>query len=173
MKNNNETKESSALLSGRLWPVTINSTLSLISRTVPRHLRQGAVGVGNVDVRAKRAVWESLFSLLAAVYHNRCVGKSCFQIVVLLLDKYSIMHGVVWHRITYRTVPSGYKWNFNRTTRKRTEHFLRHSKKNFHDYINQRKQISLIELIIIILGAVKVYTIKILRTVDHNNPKYT
>ena len=51
--------------------------------------------------------------------------------------------------------------------------FLRHSKKNFHDYINQRKQISLIELIIIILGGVKVYTIKILRTVDHNNPKYT
>lgn len=83
------------------------------------------------------------------------------------------MHGVVWHRITYRTVPSGYKWNFDRTTRKSTEHFLRHSKTNFHDYINQRKQISLIELIIIILGAVKVYTIKILRTVDHNNPKYT
>ena len=81
------------------------------------------------------------------------------------------LFGTVLRTVPYRTI-----WvqvEFRPYNTKSTEHFLRHSKKNSHDYINQRKQISLIELIIIILGAVKVYTIKILRTVDHNNPKYT
>lgn len=82
------------------------------------------------------------------------------------------MHGVVWHRIPtlpYHLGTSG----ISTVQHEKAQNIFCVIAKNFHDYINQRKQISLIELIIIILGAVKVYTIKILRPVDHNNPKYT
>ena len=85
------------------------------------------------------------------------------------------------HRSFYNTISFLKKHEANQQSliqtkgrqQRNEQHFLRQSKKNFHDYIHQRKQISLIELIIIILGGVKVYAIKVIRTVDHNNPKYT